>query len=315
MGSKSGKQYAVESQEETQQWSEELEAEGQETWNEEAWPNQDGQWDEQTGEQGAICVASADSAQQAPRQRPLTKYEMALEGEQKEFMKGKIWKRPEVFWNMPFRLVCNQSCYQFRFYCGYQRCKHKGFNTPSQFNQHLRSKAGTHGHPDQEQIDAWEKDPYVVPEGRRPYGFWDPVTGKLVNAEVQEVDSEPLRVAIERSKERMRLKLSSKKPPTQEATDVKKKETALLKAKPKGKPEKFGMKHVEDVDDSSEYTVDSEDIEEGESETYEEKDEEVKNGPATQPHFWNLWGPFLWPFRNKVQWNWGAKIGSPKNTN
>ena len=97
MGSKSGKQYAVESQEETQQWTEEPEAEGQETWNEEAWPNQDGQWDEQTGEQGAICVASADSAQQAPRQRPLTKYEKALEGEQKEFMKGQIWKRPEVF--------------------------------------------------------------------------------------------------------------------------------------------------------------------------------------------------------------------------
>ena len=22
----------------------------------------------------------------------------------------------------------------------------------------------------------------------------------------------------------------------------------------------------------------------------------TKNGPATQPHFWNLWGPFLWPF-------------------
>ncbi|CAL1130380.1 unnamed protein product [Cladocopium goreaui] len=231
MGSKSGKQYAVESQEETQQWSEEPEAEGQETWNEEAWRNQDGQWDEQTGEQGAICVASADSAQQAPRQRPLTKYENALEGEQKEFIKGKIWKRPEVFWNMPFRLVCNQSCYEFRFYCGYQRCKHKGFNTPSQFNQHLRSKVGTHGHPDQEQIDAWEKDPYVVPEGRRPYGLWDPVTGNLVNAEVQEVDSEPLRVAIERSKERMRLELSPKKPPIQEATDVKKKETALREEK------------------------------------------------------------------------------------
>ena len=41
----------------------------------------------------------------------------------------------------------------------------------------------------------------------------------------------------------------------------------------------------------------------------------TKNGPATQPHFWNLWGPFLWPFRNKVQWNWGAEIGPPKNTN
>ena len=74
----------------------------------------------------------------------------------------------------------------------------------------------------------------MVPEGRRPYGLWDPVTGNLVNAEVQEVDSEPLRVAIERSKERMRLELSSKKPPTQEATDVKKKETVLLKATAQG---------------------------------------------------------------------------------
>ena len=126
MGYKSGKQYAVENQEDAQQWSEEAEAEGRETWNEEAWPNQDGQWEGQTGEQGAICVASADSAQQAPRQRELTKYEKALEGEQKEFMLGKIWKRPEVFWNMPFRLVCNQSCYDGKFYCGYQRCKHKG---------------------------------------------------------------------------------------------------------------------------------------------------------------------------------------------
>ena len=142
---KSGKQYAVENQEDAQQWSEEPEAEGQETWNEEAWPDEDGQWEEQTGEQGAICVAaSADSAQQAPRQRELTKYEKALEGEQKEFMLGKIWKRPEVFWNMQFRLVCNQSCYDGKFYCGYQRCKNKGFGTsPSQFNQHLRSKVGT----------------------------------------------------------------------------------------------------------------------------------------------------------------------------
>ena len=55
MGSKSGKQYAVENQKDAQQWSEEPEAEGQETWNEEAWPNQDGQWEEQTGEQGHLC--------------------------------------------------------------------------------------------------------------------------------------------------------------------------------------------------------------------------------------------------------------------
>ena len=43
MGSKPGKQYAVENGEETQQWSAEPEAEGQEAWNEETWPNQDGQ--------------------------------------------------------------------------------------------------------------------------------------------------------------------------------------------------------------------------------------------------------------------------------
>ena len=269
MGSKSGKQYAVENQEDAQQWSEEPEAEGQETWNEEAWPNQDGQWEEQTGEQGAICVAaSADSAQQAPRQRELTKYEKALEGEQKEFMLGKIWKRPEVFWNMPFRLVCNQSCYDGKFYCGYQRCKNKGFGTPSQFNQHLRSKVDTHGHPDQEQIDAWEKDPYEVPKGRRHYGLWDPKTGQLLNAKLQdwELDSAPLKVAIERSKERMRKNLNEKA-----------EETVLLEARPKVKPEKFGSKHVENVDDdSSEYTIDSQDMEEGESEAFEVKDEEVE---------------------------------------
>ena len=268
MGSKSGKQYAVENQEDAQQWSEEP----------------DGQWEEQTGEQGAICVAaSADSAQQAPRQRELTKYEKALEGEQKEFMLGKIWKRPEVFWNMPFRLVCNQSCYDGKFYCGYQRCKHKGFGTPSQFNQHLRSKVGTHGHPDQEQIDAWERDPYEVAKGRRHYGLWDPKTGQLLHARIEDwqLDSTPLKVAIERSKERMRKALATKKPPAkEEATEVekkKKKKPVLLKATPKVKAEKFGSKHVENVDDdSSEYTIDSQDIEEGESEAFEVKDEEVE---------------------------------------
>ena len=296
MGSKSGKQYAVENQEDAQQWSEEPEAEGQETWNEEAWPNKDGQWEEQTGEQGAMCVAaSADSAQQAPRQRELTKYEKALEGEQKEFMLGKIWKRPEVFWNMPFRLVCNQSCYDGKFYCGYQRCKHKGFGTPSQFNQHLRSKVGTHGHPDQEQIDAWERDPYEVAKGRRHYGLWDPKTGQLLNAKLQdwELDSTSLKVAIKRSKERMRKELAAKKPPAkEEATEVeKKKKPVLLKATPKVKAEKFGSKHVENVDDdSSEYTIDSQDIEEGESEAFEVKDEEVEvpegqhEEPPEEPH-------------------------------
>ena len=138
------------------------------------------------------------------------------------------------------------------------------FGTPFQFNQHLRSKVGTHGHPDQEQIDAWERDPYEVPKGRRHYGLWDPKTGQLLNAKLQdwELDSTPLKVAI---KERMKKNLKEKA-----------EETVLLEARAKVKPENFGSKHVEDVGDSSEYTVDSEDIEEGESEAFEVKDEEVE---------------------------------------
>jgi hypothetical protein len=90
-----------------------------------------------------------------------------------------------------------------------------------------------------------------------------------------QLDSTPLRVAIERSKERMRKELAAKKPPAkEEATEVeRKKKPVLLKATPKVKAEEFGSKHVEDVDDSSEYTIDSEDIEEGESEAFELKDE------------------------------------------
>ena len=100
----------------------------------------------------------------------------------------------------------------------------------------------------------------------------------MLSAKVEEGwDSEPLRVAIEKSKERMKKELAAKKPPAQEeATEVKKKETVLLKATPKVKTEKIGSKHVENVDDSSEHTIGSEDIEEGASEAFEVKDEEVK---------------------------------------
>ena len=73
----------------------------------------------------------------------------------------------------------------------------------------------------------------------------------------------------------MKKELAAKKPPAkEEATEVeRKKKPVLLKATPKVKAEEFGSKHVEDVDDSSEYTIDSEDIEEGESEAFELKDE------------------------------------------
>ena len=66
----------------------------------------------------------------------------------------------------------------------------------------------------------------------------------------------------------------------------------LLKATPKVKAEKFGSKHVENVDDdSSEYTVGSQDTEEGESEAFEVKDEEVEvleeqhEEPPEEPHY------------------------------
>ena len=74
----------------------------------------------------------------------------------------------------------------------------------------------------------------------------------------------------------MKANLFSGKPSEQGAAEVEKKKTVLMKATPKQKPEKFGSKHVEEVDDSSEYTIDSEDIEEGESEAYDERDEEVQ---------------------------------------
>ena len=76
----------------------------------------------------------------------------------------------------------------------------------------------------------------------------------------------------------MRKELAAKRPPAkEEAAEVEReKKPVLLKATPKAKAEEFGSKHVEDVDDSSEYTIDSEDIEEGESEAFEVKDDEVE---------------------------------------
>lgn len=69
------------------------------------------------------------------------------------------------------------------------------------------------------------------------------------------------------------MELSAKNPPAQEeTTEIKKKETVLLKAKPKCKPEKFGTKYAENIDDSSEYTIDSEGIEAGELKAFEMKD-------------------------------------------
>ena len=169
---KPGKQYAMDGPNEESWGNGGPEAENQdESWNDENWPADDQQVE--TGEQGALCVVSAVSARQPPKQRPFTKSEKHLAGEQEQCMKGKIWKRPQQFWTMPYRLVCNQSCCDGKFYCGFQRCKSKGFDTPNKFMQHPYSKVGEDGHPRRQQLEAWNQDPYVPPKGFPPYGPWD----------------------------------------------------------------------------------------------------------------------------------------------
>ena len=184
-GKGKGKPYAMDGSMEESWGTGEPEAEYQEeSWNEDQWPVEE--HPEEAGEQGALCVVSADSARNAPKQRPFTKAEKHLAGEQEQFMKGKIWKRPQQFWTMPYRLVCNQSCYDGRFFCGYQRCKSKGFDTPNKFMQHLYSKVDEDGHPRQQQLEAWNSDPYVPPKGFPPYGLWDPQEG-IIRRERDEV--------------------------------------------------------------------------------------------------------------------------------
>ena len=177
---KTGKNHAAE--------GEEPEAEGQEEWNDDwpedqQWSTEDGKW-EDAGEQGALCVSSAASARaameaQPPQQRPFSKKELELLKTQKDFVMGKIWKRPSSFWTMPFKWVCNKSAYDGLFYCGYQRCKHKGFETPGSYKQHLWSKKDSDGHPTQAQLDAYEEETYVPPKGYKPYGLWNPETNEV----------------------------------------------------------------------------------------------------------------------------------------
>ena len=175
---KTGKNHAAE--------GEEPEAEGQEEWNDDwpedqQWSTEDGKW-EDAGEQGALCVSSAASARaameaQPPQQRPFNKKELLKT--QRDFVMGKIWKRPSSFWTMPFKWVCNKSAYDGLFYCGYQRCKHKGFETPGSCKQHLWSKKDSDGHPTQAQLDAYEEETYVPPKGYKPYGLWNPETNEV----------------------------------------------------------------------------------------------------------------------------------------
>ena len=74
-----------------------------------------------------------------------------------------------------------------------------------------------------------------------------------MNAEVQEVDPESLRKALQKRKERMMSRIPSRKPPALETDDVENDERVVKTATPKRKSEK-----VEEIDSSSEYTIDSE---------------------------------------------------------
>ena len=197
---KTGKNHAAE--------GEEPEAEGQEEWNDDwpddqQWSTEDGKW-EDAGEQGALCVSSAASARMAleskpPQQKPFSRKELELLKTEKDFVMGKIWKRPSSFWTMPFKWVCNKSAYGL-FYCGYQRCKHKGFETPGSYKQHLWSKKDSDGHPTQAQLDAYEEETYVPPKGYKPYGLWNPETNEVATTSMSldEMNLEMVKIQKER---------------------------------------------------------------------------------------------------------------------
>ena len=114
---------------------------------------------------------------------------------------GKIWKRPTSFWTMPFKWGCNKSAYDGLFCCGYQRCKHKGFETPRSYKQHLWWKKNSDGHPTLAQPDAYEEEPYVPPKGYRPYGLWDPETNEVATTSMSA--NEITEEMFQQQKERM----------------------------------------------------------------------------------------------------------------
>ena len=132
---------------------------------------------------------------------------------------GKIWKRPSSFWTMPFKWVCNKSAYDGLFYCGYQRCKHKGFETPGSYKQHLWSKKDSHWHPTQAQLDAYEEETYVPPKGYKPYGLWNPETNEVATTSMSA--NEIIEEMFQQQKERMLASVRStpkkkRKEPTSE---------------------------------------------------------------------------------------------------
>ena len=92
-----------------------------------------------------------------------------------------------------------------------------------------------------------------------------------MNAEVQEVDPESLRKALQKRKERMMSRIPSRKPPALETDDVENDERVVKTATPKRKSEK-----VEEIDSSSEYTIDSEIEIDEEVKTPEENEKDLK---------------------------------------
>ena len=101
---------------------------------------------------------------------------------------------------MPFKWVCNKSAYDGLFYTGYQRCKHKGFETPGSYKQHLWSKKDSDGHPTQAQLDAYEEGTYVPPKGFKPYGLWNPETNEVATTSMSldEMNMEMVKIQKER---------------------------------------------------------------------------------------------------------------------
>ena len=102
---------------------------------------------------------------------------------------------------MPFKWACNKSAYDGLFYCGYQRCKHKGFETPGSYKQHLWSKEDSDGHPTQAQLDAYEEEIYVPPKGYKPYGLWNPEADEVATTSMSA--NETTEEMFQQQKERM----------------------------------------------------------------------------------------------------------------
>ena len=213
-GQKSGKNQAMEGDEPE---GEHL-AEGEE-WadyqNQEDWPDNEATYEE-PGEQGAICVGEGLSAVSA-RAKAASRAAQKL---QKDFEAGKLWKRPQNFWCMPWKLVCQETRYKGTLVCGYQGCwrNNTAFHTENSYKQHLWSKVGTEGHPNRMQLDAWELRDYLVPHGQKPYPLWDQALGKIKDVEPASGDDEVLHRAqaggggcvklMDKQKEKMRQRLS-----------------------------------------------------------------------------------------------------------